>query len=330
MRRRDFLGSAALTGAAWMSSGLFTRARAAEVNEALKDRPRSNAPRIPRREYGRTGVQLSVIGFPGFALKTMDQEGANRIVAESFERGINYFDVAPTYGDAEQKLGPALEPYRKNVFLACKTGKRDRAGAEAELKQSLERLRTDHFDLYQLHHITDVAKDVDAAFAKGGAMEVLIQAKKEGRVRFLGFSAHSQEAALAAMDRYDFDSALFPLNFACVHKGHFGPPIIAKAKEKGVAMLALKALARQRWPKNDPRRAKYPTCWYQPLTDLDDAEMSLRYTLSQPIVAAIPPASDRMHRLAMALAMDYQPIQPEQEQALKTLAEGLNPIFPQA
>ena len=257
----------------------------------------------------------------------MAQDRANRLVAEAVERGVNYFDVAPTYGDAEVKLGPALEPYRKNVFLACKTTERNRDGAAAELKRSLERLRTDHLDLYQVHGITDVAKDVDTIFAPGGAMEVFLEAKKSGQVRHLGFSAHSAEAALAAMDRYDFDSVLFPVNFACWLNGNFGPAILERARAKGVARLALKGLARQRWPEKDPQKAKYSACWYQPLSDPHEAELGLRFTLSQPVTAAIPPGEESLFRLALDIASKFRPITEPELAELKTLAAGLNPIF---
>ncbi len=322
MNRRDFLAAGLATGAG-LASAKWSWA------EVAASRPHSNAASLPQRPY-REDVKLSVIGFPGFALRGMEPDRVARLVGESFERGVNYFDVAPSYGDAEQRLGPALEPYRKNVFLACKTGQRDAAGAAAELKRSFEHLRTDHFDLYQLHHINDVEKDVEAAFRKGGVMEVAIQAKKDGRVRFLGFSAHSEEAALRAMELYDFDSALFPLNFAAMHKGKWGGRILEKARQKGVACLALKAMARQQWPKNDPKRNSYPICWYQPLTDVEEAELGLRYTLSQNVVAAIPPSSDRLARLAILLAADYRPITPQEDETLKKLAESLNPVFTNA
>ncbi len=328
VRRRDFLKSAALSGAALATNGVPSSARA---GQAPQGRPRSNAARLARREYGKTGVKLSIIGFPGFALTKLDQQRVHRMVAEAVERGVNYFDVAPQYGDAEERLGPALEPYRKDVFLACKTAERTREGAAADLKASFEKLRTDHFELYQLHHIGTGANDVDAAFARGGAMEVLVQAKKEGRVRFLGFSAHSVEAALTAMDRYDFDSAMFAVNFACIYKGRWGPQIMKKAGEKDVACIALKALARQQWPEDARERARkhgrYRRCWYQPITDLDEAELSLRYTLSRPVVAAIPPAAEFLFRPALDLAMDFTPIKPEEEQQLKALAENLDPLF---
>lgn len=325
MRRRDFL-AAGVTGSTLLS-GAFT---GLALGEDKSPESRSNAPRLARRAYGKTGIQLSIIGFPGFAMRDMTagrQEHVNRLVAESIERGVNYFDVAASYGNAEAVVGPALGPYRKNVFLSSKTGKRTAEGAAAELKRSFELLKTDYLDLYNLHHISDVTKDVDAAFGKGGAMEVLLQARKEGRVRHLGFSAHSAEAALAAMDRYDFDSAIFPINFACMIKGKFGPQIIERCKQKGVAMLALKAMARQQWQKNDPKRSTFPICWYEPLTQVHEAELGLRYSLSQPIVAALPPSNERMYRLAMALGMDFEPITPEQTQSLESIAKDLNPVF---
>lgn len=290
----------------------------------------SKLRQLPRRPYGKQGISISVIGFGGILVMNADPNDASRLVAEAVERGVNYFDVAPTYGDAEVKLGPALEPYRKNVFLACKTTERTREGSAKELKQSLERLRTDYLDLYQVHGITDVAKDVDVAFGKGGAMEVFMEAKKSGQVRHLGFSAHSIAAAFAAMDRYDFDSILFPINFATFYKGDFGPTVIERAKSKGMTILALKALARQRWPKDDPDRKKFPKCWYQPLTDRREAELGLNFTLSQPVAAAIPPGEESIFRMALDIASNHRPITATEMAELKKLAAALDPIFPHA
>jgi aryl-alcohol dehydrogenase-like predicted oxidoreductase len=318
MRRRDFLRAAAASGAT------ITAKTPALWASSTKS---TNAAKLPLRPFGQGGEKLSIIGFPGFALKQVEMDQVKRVVAESIERGMNYFDVAPLYGDAEERLGPALEPYRKDVFLACKTDKRDRAGAEADLKRSFERLRTKHFDLYQLHYITDVKKDVDVAFGKGGAMEVLIEAKKAGVVKHLGFSAHSVEAAVSAMERYDFDSALVPINYGCMLKGNFGPQIIALAKKKNVTLLAIKPIARQRWPKDAPQRKKYNRCWYQPITDPAEAELSLRYTLSQPVASAIPPADLSFLMPTIDMAMRYKPVTAEETSQLTKMAANLTPIF---
>jgi len=327
MKRREFLKKSTIAAGSITASRILHNTPQISADELQRDFDSKNRASLPQREYGQTGVKLSIIGFGGIVVKDADQKHANRVVAEAFERGVNYFDVAPTYGDAELKLGPALEPYRKKVLLACKTEQRKREGALDELKESLKRLRTDYLDLYQLHAITDVRKDVDTVFAKGGAMEVFIEAKKQGQVRYLGFSAHSEEAALAAMERYDFDSILFPINFATFYKGSFGAKVIATAESKGVARLALKALARQRWPQDDPSRKEYPKCWYQPLTERQEARLGLYFTLSQPITAAIPPGEESLFHMALDLAMDFRPLSTQDLEKAKQMAESLNPIF---
>ncbi len=281
--------------------------------------------KLPRRPLGRTGESLSIIGLGGLVLANEEQEVANQIVREAIEHGINYFDIAPSYGNAEDRLGPALKPYRQDVFLACKTLKRDRAGAEAELNQSLIKLQTDYFDLYQLHAISKT-EDVEQALGPDGAIEAFLKAKEEGKVRFLGFSAHSAEDALLAIRRFDFDTILFPVNFACFHKSGFGPQVMAAAKEKKMGILALKALARQAWPDKEMRK-DWPKCWYQPILDPEEADLSLRFTLSQPVTAAVPPGDVRLFKKALELAHRFTPLSAEEDARLKRLAAELNPIF---
>src|SRR5580765_5704880 len=172
---------------------------------SLKAIERTAAGPLERRTLGRTGEKLSIIGFGGIVVMDATSAQAAERVGHAIDRGVNYFDVAPSYGNAEDRLGPALEPYRKDVFLACKTTERDKAGAARELESSLRKMRTDHFDLYQLHAMTKL-EEFDTVFSAGGAMETFLEARKSGNVRFLGFSAHSVEAALALMDRFDFDT----------------------------------------------------------------------------------------------------------------------------
>ncbi|MBM4038325.1 MAG: aldo/keto reductase [Planctomycetes bacterium] len=288
---------------------------------------------MPRRPYGKTGDQLSIIGFGGIVVSKVEPAHAARVVAEAVERGVNYFDVAPTYGDAEEKLGPALEPYRKDCFLACKTAQRLRGPAAEEFRGSLERLRTGHFDLYQLHCLADVAKDVDVAFGKGGAMEVLMEEQRAGRIRHLGITAHTEAAALAAMERHGFASVLFPINFCTFLRHGLGARVIAEAQKRGMAILALKGLARQKWPSDDPRRKSFAKCWYQPATDRAEAELALRFTLGQPITAAVTPGEEAMLRLALDVGgasapRDLAPLTDAELQQLRSLADTLDPIFP--
>jgi aryl-alcohol dehydrogenase-like predicted oxidoreductase len=280
---------------------------------------------LPKRVLGRTGEKLSIIGLGGLVLADETQETAGEFVREAIDHGINYFDVAPSYGNAEDRMGPALKPFRKDVFLACKTLKRDKEGAAGELEQSLRKLQTGHFDLYQLHALSHTA-EVEQALGPNGAIETFVQARKDGRVRFLGFSAHSAEAALLAMKEFDFDTVLFPINFVCFLKGSFGPQVVVLAKEKKIGILALKALARQPWP-DETQRKDWPKCWYQPILDPEEAGLSLRFTLSQPVTAAVPPGDKRLFKKALELAHGFESLSAEDEARLGQLAASLRPLF---
>ena len=280
--------------------------------------------KIEKRSLGQTGEKLSMIGFGGIVVMDATPEQSAQRVKEAIDYGINYFDVAPSYGDAEIKLGPALEPYRKDVFLACKTGMRTKDGAREELEQSLKRLRTDHFDLYQHHAVTKM-EDVDTILGKDGAMETFLEAREEGKIRFIGFSAHSVEAAMALMDGFDFDTILFPINFTTWYAGNFGPQVLNRAKEKGMGILALKAMAKQPWATNAEKTV--PKCWYEPLTDPEEAKIGLRFTLSHPVTAALPPGDEDLFSMALGLATNFKPLNNTEVKKIKEMGLAGSPIF---
>jgi aryl-alcohol dehydrogenase-like predicted oxidoreductase len=320
MKRRNFLMASAAAAAGAMSPG-FRLGAAAGGNHF---RP------IPKRRLGKTGRELSIIGMGGIVIMNATPAVANNTVAEAVEAGINYFDVAPSYGDAQQRLGPALKSYRDRVFLACKTGKRDRAGAAAALDESLQLLETDHVDLYQFHALTTV-EDVERIMGADGAMEAFQAGRQAGKIRWIGFSAHSPEAALAALDRYDFDTVLFPINFVLTSRENFGPQVIARAHEKGAGMLAIKAMAKGKWPAPfEGKATPNPKEWYEPCSVPEEAALALRWTLSQRITAAIPPGDERYFPLAMYVAQNFRPIEPEEEKVLMARAAKVEPIFGQA
>ena len=280
---------------------------------------------LPRREY-RDGIELSIIGFGGIVVNGQEQPSGNDEVARAVDRGVNYFDVAPAYnnGEAEIKLGIALQPYRDQSFLACKTGRRDAEGARFELERSLERLNTDHFDLYQFHAI-NLLEDVEKILGVGGAMETFLKARDEGMIRYIGFSAHSEEAALALLDRFPFDSVLFPINYVCYAQGKFGPGVIAKAQEIGAARLALKGLAHSPWGEGNER--SNPKTWYRPIDDESIMKQALRFTLSEPITAALPPGDERLFRLAVDIGSAFVPLSPEERASLVESTWETEPIF---
>jgi len=279
---------------------------------------------LPKRVLGKTGEKLSVIGFGAIMLNDNPQDFANELVAKAYDLGVNYYDVAPNYGNAQEKLGPALKPYRKNCFLACKTHERGAEGAQRTLEDSLKKLETDYFDLYQLHALTSVDQ-VNQAFGPGGAMETIVKAKKEGKIKHVGFSAHSVDAALLAMKNYDFDSILFPINFACWHTGDFGPQVFAEAEKREMGILALKAMALTSLEKGEAKFDK--NVWYRPIQDEEIMKMALKFTLSKNITAAVPPGKNTLFLKALEFMNEFEPISGDETNKLLALAKTTKPIF---
>lgn len=280
---------------------------------------------MEKRALGKTGVELSIVGFGGIIAAKEEQKDANAYAAEAIEAGVNYFDVAPTYFDAEDKLGIALRGKRDKVFLACKTEDRTREGAEKLLHQSLKKLETDYFDLYQLHAVTTI-EDVEKIFGINGAMETFIKAKQEGIIKHIGFSAHSEEAALALMDRFSFDTILFPVNWVNILNGGFGIKVLEKAKAKGLGILAIKAMAKTSL--KEGKVNKYPKAWYEAIDDVELAKLALRYTLSKDTTAALPPGDIEHFRWAVEVAQNFTPITEDEEKYLEKAALELSPLFP--
>lgn len=323
MERRDFLKGVSAAGLASVLDPAYLSAKALLQSGATPAGP------VPKRSYGRAPDTISVIGFGGIVVKDVDPADAARYVSEAFDRGVTYYDVAPTYGNAQERLGPALKPYRAKSFLACKTTERSAEGARREMDGSLRLLQTDHFDLYQLHAITTL-QDVEQAFAKGGAMEVILEAKKQGKVRYVGFSAHSEEAAHAALDRYDFDSILFPLSFPTWIGGGFGPSVHKRARAEKRGVLALKAMAHQKWsPAQAERRKKWPKAWYEPWDELDRVSLGLRFTYGLPVDAMIPPGEWPLFRMAVELAQAgaLTPLNEREQKLVAEAAKASDPIF---
>ena len=285
---------------------------------------KASAGQVEKHPF-RDDVKLSAIGLGGLVVAKIPQKRANRVVAESVDSGVNYFDVAPTYANAEQRLGPALMPYRDEVFLACKTHQRDGQKAREELEASLKNLRTDHFDLYQFHAVSSM-DDVEKILGPGGAAETFLRARKEGKVRYLGLSAHDEDAAIELINRFDCDSVLFPVNFVCFEQGNFGHRLLRHAQEKNVARLALKSMAYTPWP--DGVKRTHPKCWYRPITERESARRALRFTLSQNVTAAIPPADTDLYLMALEIARNgLPPLSDGEEKKLLASTEGLEPIF---
>jgi predicted aldo/keto reductase-like oxidoreductase len=278
---------------------------------------------MEKRILGKTKERLSIIGFGGLIVTNETAMDASRYVSTAIDRGINYFDVAPEYGNAQEMLGPALKPYRKNVFLACKTHEMTAEGAEREFKDSLKKLKTDYFDLYQIHQATTL-DEVNQIMGSGGAFEYFIRAKEKGYVKYLGFTAHSEEAAIALMDIYDFTSVLFPFNWALWFKDDFGPAVFKKAKEKGIGILALKAMAKGIWQSDE--KGKWSKCWYAPLDSFEEASQALRFTLSLPVTSVVSPSHAELLWLACDIADNFKTITKEEKEILKNKSLSIDTL----
>jgi predicted aldo/keto reductase-like oxidoreductase len=281
---------------------------------------------VEKRILGKTNENLSVIGFGGIVVMNETKKASSEFVSKAIDRGINYFDVAPQYGNAQEMLGPALKPYRSGVFLACKTLERTKRGAKKELHDSLRKLKTDHFDLYQFHGVTTI-DEVNRIMKSDGAVEAFEEAKKEGLIRFIGFTAHTEKAALAMLEQYDFSTILFPINWASWLKDNFGPKVIEKAKNSNTGILALKALAKRRLENNE--NLKWKKCWYAPIDDFEEASMCLRFTLSLPVTSAVSPSHSEFLWWACDIADSLTPLSEVELKFLKEKSKTMNTITEQ-
>lgn len=282
---------------------------------------------LPRRNLGRTGEKLSVVGFPGLALVHYPQEKCTAAVHDAFERGVNYYDVAPAYGngECETRLGVALQGLpRDKYFLACKTKRRDKAGAKEELEKSLKLLKTDHFDLYQLHHLVRPS-EVNQALGQNGALEAILEAKKEGKLRYVGFSAHTTKAALEAMKQFRFDTVMFPINFVEYYTRGYGKEVLDLAAKQEAGVLAIKPLSWGTWPKDTKKTREW---WYRSVEDVADIQLAMRFSLSQPqVTAGIPPSFLDLVDRTIKACQKIETLDDAGAKKLKQMAENRESIF---
>ena len=282
---------------------------------------------MPRRVLGRTGLKVSIVGFSGLALREASQEQSNAAVVRAFERGLNYYDVAPAYADGqcEIKLGPALQGLKRDQFyLACKTKKRDKDGCREEFERSLARLKTDYFDVYQLHHLVQPA-DVRKALGPGGAIETILKAKEKGQIRFIGFSAHTTKAALEALKLFAFDTVMFPINYVEYYTRDFGKEVLQAAAEKKAAVLAIKPM--HAGAPKPGEELKHPW-WYRTLEDQEDINMAWRFSLSLPgVVSGFAPSFLDLLDRSVTAGHAYRPVDDADRQKLQAMAAGQGSIF---
>ena len=279
-----------------------------------------------KRQLGKTGQLLSVIGFGAIVFVDEDQKFAQDSVAQAIDKGINYFDMGPGYGkgQAEEIGGPAIKPYRDKIFLAEKTGKRTKNEALKELKQSLIKMKTEYFDLYQFHAVKNL-DEVKILTGPDGALEGFVEARKQGLIRYLGFSAHSEEAALALIEQFDFDSVLYPLNFVTWNQGHFGQSVIKVAQKKEMGILALKTLAKT--TRENRNEGNWQKAWYMPVQTYDEAKSALHWTLSLPVTSCVSPSHGELLWWMVDAEKEIGDLSQNDKATIDDSTIGITPIF---
>ena len=249
---------------------------------------------MQQRRLGRLGHRSSVLIYGAAALAEVDQDTADASVQLALDSGINHFDVAASYGEAELRLGPWMGRIRDRVFLATKTGLRDRDQAWTQINQSLERLQTDHLDLIQVHAVGDLA-ELDLVTGPGGSLEAVVRARDEGLAAAIGITGHGHQAPathLEALARFPFDTVLSPLNYVLgqdpVYLADY-QALVAEVQARDVGLMIIKAASRRNWP--EPVKHGYTT-WYEPFDDQERIGAAVAWVLSHPEVTGIATPGD--------------------------------------
>ncbi|HXJ35528.1 MAG TPA: aldo/keto reductase [Candidatus Eisenbacteria bacterium] len=279
------------------------------------------------RPLGRTGHHSSVLAFGGAAFWA-DQDDARAAAAleDALARGVNHVDVAPSYGEAERVLGPAVARHRDHMFLACKTRERRRGKARDELHRSLERLHTDRFDLYQCHAVSD-AYDLDRILGPGGAMEAILEAREQGLVRFIGITGHHCSVLRDALARFAFDTVMFPVNpiqAADPRPATDYRPLLAATIARGVGAIGIKAIALGPWA---TRAEQTYTTWYRPSDDPADMARRLRFALTHLVATTVLPSDTRLWPPLFETAERLDVLGDDEMEAMIRDARGARPLY---
>lgn len=286
---------------------------------------------IEHASFGRTGHDSTRVIFGAAGLGSgVSQDEADEVLELLLAHGINHLDTAASYGDAELRMGPWMARHRDQFFLASKTDDRTGAGARASLERSLERLQIDQLDLLQLHNLVE-EDEWQTAFAPGGAVEALAAARDEGLVRFLGVTGHGTRIPamhLRSLERFPFDSVLFPYNAPLLAQPAYRADVealLAVGAERQVACQAIKAIARRRW-QGEASPGERRLSWYEPLTDPEAIGKAVHYVLAQPQLFLIT-SSDWRQLPAILDAAEHPAPAPEAGELVDDADIGLQALF---
>jgi len=280
------------------------------------------------RPFGPSGHLSTLAIFGGAAFWEISQADADQVLEQVLAAGVNHFDIAPSYGQAEIRVGPWMPRIRKEIFLGCKTTERTREGAWNELRASLQRLQTETFDLYQFHAVTTM-DELDAIFAKGGAMEAFLEARQQGLFKYIGITGHGVEAPaiyLEALRRFDFDSVLFPLNFVQMANPVYRKnteELLRVCRERNVGTMIIKTITKGPWGE----REHTSTTWYEPFTDLENIQRAVNFGLSYDVTGLCTAGDIRVLPLVLQACENFKPMDVEEREKMIADAKQFEPLF---
>jgi len=283
---------------------------------------------MEKRRFGRTEHMSTVAIFGAAAFIKSTQSEADQSMELVLKHGINHIDVAPSYGDAEKRIAPWMATHRGQFFLGCKTHERSKEGARAEMKRSLQQIGTDHFDLYQLHSISTL-QVLDSVTRSGGALDAIRQAKKSGLTRFIGITGHGPEiptVLIEALNRFDFDSVLFPLNSILLGIPEYRKKaleLLKQCKEKDVGVMIIKSVAKGPW--GDKPHTHAP--WYEPFTQEKDIQKAVSFVLSHEVTGICTVSDMSLLPLVLQACENHQPLSNENQKAMIEESRIFEPIF---
>lgn len=283
---------------------------------------------MEKRRFGRTGHESTVAIFGAAAFFDISQDKADQVMEYVLSTEINHIDVAPGYGDAEIRLGPWLAKHRERFFLGCKTQERTKSAAAEELRRSLEKLQVDRFDLFQLHAVTNM-EELDQVTAMGGALEAIIEAREEGLLDYIGITGHGLEVPkvfLEAIERFDFDSILFPINFILYENSEYrdnAQALLQTCRQRDIGSMVIKHIAKGPWGEND----KTHTTWYRPFDEKNWIQKCVDFVLSQPISGICTPGDITLLPLVVAACQNFQHMDSVEQNELISKTDQFEHLF---
>ena len=283
---------------------------------------------MEKRMLGRTGHKSTLITLGGASVRQTTRKESDEFIKYALDHGVNHIDVAPTYGggSSEGILGQWVKEHRKNLFIACKTQKRTKKEAAEELNRSLKNLKTDYFELYQLHALDD-PEELRIALSEDGSISAILEAKEEGLVKYIGITSHNPVNIVKALESFNFDTVLLPVNY--VLHAHIEPkndyePVLSLAKKRNLGVVAMKAAAKGPWLTDEK---PYHT-WYQPFDTQQEINEALRFTLSQFVTTAASSSDVRIAKMMIEAAERYTPLNENEQLELLQKASSYKPLFP--